>query len=51
MLCATDIGGVKKFQIEKLVKKELILSYNYDGEIPDHDANYLERLWMEFKKI
>ncbi len=45
------IGGVKKFQIEKLVKKELILSYNYDGEIPDHDANYLERLWMEFKKI
>ena len=39
-----------QYKIEKLTNKKLILSYNYDGEIPDHDARYTEKIWMEFEK-
>lgn len=45
-----DMFWVKKYQIEKLTKKNLILSYNYDGETPDDDAEYTEKIWVEFEK-
>lgn len=45
-----DMFWVKKYQIEKLTKKNLILSYNYDGETPDHGSEYTEKIWVEFEK-
>lgn len=45
-----DMFWVKKYQIEKLTKKNLILSYNYAGDTPDHDAEYTEKIWVEFEK-
>lgn len=45
-----DMFWVKKYQIEKLTKGNLILSYNYDGETPDDYAEYTEKIWVEFEK-
>lgn len=46
-----DMFWVKKYKIEKLTNDKLILTYNYDGEIPDHLAEYTQEVWVEFEKI
>ncbi len=45
-----DMFWVKKYKIEKLTNEKLILTYNYDGEIPDHMAEYTQDVWLEFEK-